>query len=264
MDELTRVPDGINSKVPSSARVYDYLLGGKDNYPVDRAIAERLLSVAPDTRAVVRANRAFLTRAVRFLAEQGITQFIDLGTGIPTSPSVHEVAREIHPEATVVYVDNDPLVKVHNDALLATDDGVITLEADIRRPEDIIGHPDVKALIDFDRPVGVLLVTVLHFVSDEEGAYRIVTAFRDKVASGSYVVISHSSSESEPEVLTQLKASTAGSPAQSTFRSHEETLDFFEGMEIEEPGLVPVQRWRPAMDSIRSRLIVEGAVARKP
>ncbi|GIH23257.1 hypothetical protein Aph01nite_15670 [Acrocarpospora phusangensis] len=264
MDELARVPRGIDSSKPSSARVYDYLLGGKDNYAVDRMVAERLLSVAPDTRSVVRANRAFLARAIRLLSERGVSQFIDLGTGIPTSPSVHEVARETHPDAKVVYVDNDPLVKVHNDALLATDDGVITLEADIRRPDDIIGHPDVKDLIDFDRPVGVLLVAVLHFVSDEEGAYRIVSGLRDRVAPGSYFVLSHSSSESEPEVLAQLKASTANSPAQSTFRDHAEILDFFEGLEIEEPGLVPVQRWRPAMDSISSRLIVEGAVARKP
>ncbi|WP_214104820.1 SAM-dependent methyltransferase [Acrocarpospora catenulata] len=263
MGDLDRVPDGVDPAVPSSARVYDYLLGGKDNYAVDRAIAERLLSVAPDTRSVARANRAFLARAVRFLCEQGITQFIDLGTGIPTSPSVHEVARETHPEARVVYVDNDPLVKVHNDALLATDDRVITLRADIRRPDEIVEHPDVRALIDFDKPVGVLLVTVLHFVSDEEGAYQIVAGLRDKIVSGSYVVLSHSSSDSDPEVLTQLKASTAGSPAQSTFRSHDEILGFFEGLEIESPGLVPVQRWRPTMDSITSRLVVEGAVARK-
>ncbi|GAA0443456.1 SAM-dependent methyltransferase [Acrocarpospora corrugata] len=264
MDDLQRVPDGINSQVPSSARVYDYLLGGKDNYAVDRAIGERLLTVAPDTRSVVRANRAFLARAVRLLAERGVTQFIDLGTGIPTSPSVHEVARETHPDARIVYVDNDPLVKAHNDALLATDDGVIILEADIRRPEDIVGHPDVTKLIDFERPVGVLLVAVLHFVSDVEGAYRILSGLRGRMAPGSYLVLSHSSSESEPEVLAQLQASTAGSPAQTTFRSHEEILAFFEGFELEEPGLVPVQRWRPAMDSISTRLIVEGAVAKRP
>jgi hypothetical protein len=264
MAELERVPDGINASVPSSARVYDYLLGGRDNYAVDRMVADKLLSVAPDARSVARANRAFLGRAIRYLTAQGVRQFIDLGTGIPTSPSVHEVAREGQPDATVVYVDNDPLVKVHNDAMLATDGKVVTVEADIRRPDEILDRPEVQALIDFSEPVGVLLVTVLHFVSDEEGAYDLVARLRDRVSSGSHLVLSHSSSESLPEVLAELRAATAHSPAQSTFRSHEEMLRFFAGFDLVEPGLVPVQNWRPTIDAIATRLIVEGGVGHKP
>jgi hypothetical protein len=261
---VERVPEGIDVTVPSSARVYDYLLGGKDNYAVDRAVAERLLSVAPDTGSVARANRAFLARAVRFLTAQGIRQFIDLGTGIPTSPSVHELAQEAQSSARVVYVDNDPVVKVHNDVLLAAYEGVTSIQADIRRPDLILADPDLRALIDFDEPVGVLFVAVLHFVSDKENAHGIVTGWRERLAAGSHVVISNSSAESDPETLHVLRKATENSPAQSTFRSHDELLRFFDGFEVVEPGLVPVQLWRPTTDSVPTRLVVEGGVARKP
>jgi S-adenosyl methyltransferase len=141
---------------PAAARIYDYLLGGTDNYAVDRAAAERVLAVAPDQRRLARANRAFAIRAVRVLAEAGIRQFIDLGTGFPTSPSVHEAARQADPSARVVYVDHDPVVHAHNTALLATDDRSASVQADIRRPEDILGHPDVARLIDLGEPVVLL------------------------------------------------------------------------------------------------------------
>jgi hypothetical protein len=145
---------------PAAARIYDYLLGGKDNCAVDRAAAEKVLAVAPDQRRLARANRAFAIRAVRVLAEAGIKQFIDLGTGFPTSPSVHEAARQADPSARVVYVDHDPVVHAHNTALLATADRVASVQADIRRPEDIFGHPDVARLIDLGEPVVLLCVTV--------------------------------------------------------------------------------------------------------
>ncbi|MCT9930735.1 SAM-dependent methyltransferase [Planotetraspora sp. A-T 1434] len=264
MAGLERVPKGVDVSVPSSARVYDYLLGGKDNYAVDRKVAEKLLSVAPDTRSVARANRAFLARAVRFLAAQGIRQFIDLGTGIPTPPSVHELAREADPSARVVYVDNDPVVKVHNDALLATDEGVITVEADVRRPEVILADPRLRALIDFSAPVGVLFLTVLHFVTDEEDARGIVARWREEMTSGSYVVISNMTAGSDPEALRNLRAMTANTPAHSTFRTHDELMRFFDGFELVEPGLLPVQEWRPLMDHVPTLMVVEGGVGRKP
>ncbi|GAA0368940.1 SAM-dependent methyltransferase [Microbispora corallina] len=264
MERLERVPDGVDASVPSSARVYDYLLGGKDNYAVDRAVAERLLALAPDTRSVAKANRAFLTRAVRFMAAEGIRQFVDLGTGIPTSPSVHELARETHPAARVVYVDNDPLVKVHNDALLGGDQGIATIEGDIRRPDAILADPALQALIDFSEPVGVLFVTVLHFVSDEEGAYDVVARWRDRMAPGSHVAVSNMTAGSDPEAVESLAAATAHTPAHSTFRTHEQLLRFFDGFELVEPGLVPVQRWRPTIEAVPTRMVVEGGVGRRP
>jgi hypothetical protein len=243
--------------------VYDYLLGGKDNYPVDRAVAEKLLAVAPDTRTVARANRAFLIRAVRHLvADVGIRQFIDLGTGIPTSPSVHEVARETDASALVVYADNDPLVKAHNDARLGADAGVVTLRADIRQPEVIFNDPQVLKLIDFSQPIAVLFVGVLHFVSDAEGPMGIIGGFRDRMAAGSHLVISHTSSESDPEAISRLSAATANSPARSTFRSRQEILRLFDGFELLPPGLVTVQQWRPEVQSATTRLDVAAGVGR--
>ncbi|MEW9529740.1 SAM-dependent methyltransferase [Microbispora sp. NPDC049125] len=264
MAQLERVPDGVDASVPSSARVYDYLLGGKDNYAVDRAVADRLLALAPDTRAVARANRAFLARAMRFLNDEGIRQFVDLGTGIPTSPSVHELAWEADPSARVVYVDNDPLVKAHNDALLATDPGVTTILADIRRPDLILADPALRATVDLSQPVAVLFLTVLHFVTDEEGAHDIVARWRGQMVPGSYVVISNMAAESDPEAVRRLHAATANTPAHSTFRPHDELARFFDGFELVEPGLVPVQRWRPDMESVPTRMVVEGGVGRTP
>ncbi|MEV0975096.1 SAM-dependent methyltransferase [Microtetraspora glauca] len=262
MPELARIPDGIHTSTPSSARVYDYLLGGKDNYAVDRMVAERLLSVAPDAQAVARANRAFLARAVRHAASQGIRQYVDLGAGLPTSPSVHEIAREAAPGARVVYVDNDPLVKVHNDAMPIVDDHVITLQHDVRRPEAILGDPALQAVIDEGEPVAVLFLGVLHFISDAEGAYDIVATWRDGMAPGSHVIISNTTAHSDPEALARLTMATAGSPAQATFRSHDELVRFFDGFTLAEPGLVPVQEWRPAVEApaVQTRVVVEGGV----
>ncbi|WP_425564035.1 SAM-dependent methyltransferase [Nonomuraea longicatena] len=268
--ELERVPPGVDPTVPSSARVYDYLLGGKDNLAIDRAVAGKLLTVAPDTRLVARANRRFLTRAVRHLAEQGVRQFLDLGTGIPTSPSVHEVVREVSPACRVVYVDYDPVVRLHAEVLLAKAPGVAGIHGDLRRPADVFADPHVSGLIDFDQPVAVLMVAVLHFVMDEEDPAGIVASFRKRMAPGSHLVLSHTMADSEPEAIRQLAMATADSPAQSVFRKHEEVLALFDGFELIGPGLVPVQDWRigepddaamPLLDG-EPRLRVEGGVGR--
>ena len=258
-----RPPAGADAKVPSPARVYDYLLGGKDNYEIDRVVGDRLLSVAPDTRLVARANRAFLRRVVEYVSGQGVRQFIDLGTGIPTSPNVHEIARKTNPDAKVVYVDNDPLVKVHNDALLATDPGVITLEADIRDPGNVLGSPEVQELIDFTQPVAVLMITVLHFVGDEHDPKGLIRTYHDRMAPGSFLAISHTSSLSDPEAIKQLAMATAGTPAQSTFRSPEEIAEMFAGFEILEPGVTRIQEWRPDMDYPDTKLNVQAALGLK-
>ncbi|NUR87272.1 MAG: SAM-dependent methyltransferase [Nonomuraea sp.] len=265
VSEFERVPPGVDPSVPSSARVYDYLLDGKDHLAVDRAVAERLLTVAPDTRLVARANRVFLVRAVRMLAEQGIRQFLDLGTGIPTSPSVHEVARRVNPATRVVYVDNDPVAHLHAGVLLANEPGVASIRGDVRQPEEILADPHVTGLIDFEQPVGVLMLAVLHFVMDEEDPAGIVKTFRDRMAPGSHLVLSHTMAESDPEALKQLHAATANSPAQSTFRSQEQVLRLFDGFDVLEPGLVPVQDWRNKDDEVplldgSPRLRVDGAV----
>ncbi|MGW4475292.1 SAM-dependent methyltransferase [Nonomuraea sp. NPDC004354] len=244
MAELERVPPGVDPTVPSSARVYDYLLGGKDHLAIDRAVADRLLAVAPDTRLVARANRLFLTRAVRHLAEQGVRQFIDLGTGIPTSPSVHEVARAVNPACRVIYVDHDPVVRLHAQVLLADVPGVEGIQADVRRPKDILGDPYVGGLIDFEQPLGVLMVGLLHYVMDEEDPAGIVAAFRDRMAPGSHLVLTHGMAESHPEAIARLTTATASSPAQAVFRDRARVLRLFDGFELIGPGLVPVQDWR--------------------
>jgi hypothetical protein len=264
--ELERVPPGVDPSVPSSARVYDYLLGGKDHLAVDRVVADKLLTVAPDTRLVARANRRFQVEAVRHVAEQGVRQFIDLGTGIPTSPSIHETVREVHPACRVIYVDNDPVVRMHAQVLLADSPGIAGIQADLRRPADILGDPHVTGLIDFDQPVCVLMVGVLHFVMDEEDPAGIVAAYRERMAPGSHLLISHAMAESDPEAIAQLTMATMGTSAQARFRTHEEVLRLFDGFELIGPGLVPVQDWHigpkeeliPLIDGVPHVLIESG------
>ena len=168
----------INTSVPNPARIYDYLLGGKDNFPADREVAEQLLAIAPVAHDVVEDNRAFLRRAVRVLTrEAGIRQFIDLGSGLPTQGNVHEIVQAIAPDARVVYVDNDAMVVTHGRALLAGDN-TVAIQADLREPEVILGHPEVRELIDFDQPVALLLMAILHFIPDEQDPWGIVARFR--------------------------------------------------------------------------------------
>ncbi|NUO99306.1 MAG: SAM-dependent methyltransferase [Nonomuraea sp.] len=248
MSELERVPPGVDPNIPNAARVYDYLLGGKDHVAVDRAVAEKLLAVAPDARAVARANRRFQIEAVRHLAREGMRQFLDLGTGIPTSPSIHETVRAESPACRVIYADHDPVVRLHAQVLLADQPGVASIQADLRRPADILADPHVTGLIDFDQPVCVLMVGVLHFVMDDEDPWGVVAAFRKRMAPGSHLVLSHAMAESSPEAVAQLSMSTAGSPAQGAFRGRDEVLRLFEGFELIGPGLVPVQDWRLTAD----------------
>jgi hypothetical protein len=248
---------------PAAARIYDYLLGGKDNYAVDRTAAERVLAVAPDQRQLAQANRAFAIRAVGVLTSAGIRQFVDLGTGFPTSPSVHEAARQADPEARVVYVDYDPLVHVHNTALLAQDDQVVSVRADIRQPETILDHPDVTRLIDFGQPVGVLCVAVLHLVPDAEDPAGIVARFRDQLSAGSYLALSQFASDSDPEAMAELRAVAAGTAVETYFRPRDAILRFFDGFELVPPGLTDVERWRQD-GAAATRLKIAGAVGRKP
>ncbi|MDR0346411.1 MAG: SAM-dependent methyltransferase [Nocardiopsaceae bacterium] len=258
------VPPSTDPAQPSAARIYDYLLGGKDNYETDRAAAEKVLAVAPDQRRLARANRAFAIRAVRLLAEAGVRQFIDLGTGFPSSPSVHEAARETSPSARVVYVDYDPIVQSHNTALLASDDLVASVRADIREPATILDHPDLAPLIDFGQPVGVLIVAVLHLISDAEDPAGIVRQFTDRLSSGSYLVLSQFSSDSEAEAMDRLHAVAAGTPVETYFRPRDQILGFFEGFDLVEPGLTDVEGWRQDGPAAPTRLKIAGGVGRRP
>ncbi|MFF3223083.1 SAM-dependent methyltransferase [Nocardia suismassiliense] len=257
-----RTPQPFEHGQLNSARVYDYLLGGKDNREIDRDMGNEMLSRAPELKTLAWFTRSFGIKAVQMAAEAGIRQFLDLGSGIPTSPNVHEVAREIAPSARVVYVDYDPVVHTHCDALLAKPDGVTALLGDVRHPLDILDQLKNRSLIDFGEPVAITLISVLHYVMDAEDPAGIITAFRDKLAPGSYLAMTHGSLDSAPEIL-QVLAGTKGTSAQVEFRSAAQTEALFAGFELLEPGVVPVQQWLRS-DLPDTRMIMLGAIGRKP
>ncbi|MGI5163311.1 SAM-dependent methyltransferase [Spirillospora sp. CA-253888] len=259
-----RAPSGVDVNTPSPARGYDYLLGGKDNYAADRELAQTILTIAPDTRAVARANRAFLVRAVRTLAEAGVRQFIDLGSGIPTSPNVHEVARAVHPDARVAYVDVDPIAAAHGRALLATDPSLAVVQGDVRDPAAVLADPGIADLIDFSEPVGVLMVALLHVIAEDADPDAVVAAFRAPLAPGSHLVVSQFSTDSDPEAMEH--ASKPG-PIQITFRSRERIAGWFDGLELLEPGVTDVADWRPdgaAPAEQARKMRIAAAVGRRP
>ena len=245
MAEQESAPPGIDTRIPNMARMYDYALGGKDNFAADREAVEKLFSFSPENRDVPRANRRFLGRAVRFAAAQGIRQFLDLGTGLPSQGHVHEVVTQIDPGAHVVYVDNDPVVVSHARALLMDSDSVTAVQADIRDPQGILTHPDVTGLIDFSRPVAVLFVAVLHGIPDRDDPAGIVRAFAGCVSPGSYLILSHLTSEGHPpELVAQKEEVFARSNAPVSYRSRAEILRMFDGFTLVEPGLTAVTQWR--------------------
>jgi SAM-dependent methyltransferase len=261
----------IDASVPNAARVYDYLLGGKDNFAVDRELAQKILEVLPDTAEVCRGNREFLQRAVRFLAaEAGIRQFLDIGPGLPTMGNVHEIAQEAAPGARVAYVDYDPVVLSHARALLAKGEDVVVVEGDLRSPEAIIADERVRELIDFSQPVAVLLVAVLHFVPDADQPYDAVRTLLDALAPGSYLVLTHSTPDDVADDVTEaMKGVYSNASAQVAPRSFEEVARFFDGLEPVAPGLVNVTLWRPGLSARRparsqGRSLIYGGVARKP
>jgi len=235
----------INTSQPHPARIYDYYLGGKDNFPADRVVAEQILAIAPESRVNAQANRAFLRRAVRFLArEAGIRQFLDIGAGLPTEGNVHEVAHAVAPAARVVYVDNDPIVLTHARALLAADNATI-VQGDLRDPGGILEHPVVREALSFDQPVGLLLVAILHLIGDEDDPAGIVAQLRDALPPGSYVVLSHATADFDPErAVEAIKVYKAGTVTLVP-RSRAQIERYFAGFELVDPGLVPLPQWRP-------------------
>jgi hypothetical protein len=245
----------INTGVPNPARIYDYFLGGKDNFPADREVAEQVVAIAPVARDIVEDNRAFLRRAVRLLAgEAGIRQFVDLGSGLPTQGNVHEIAQAVAPDARVVYVDNDAMVVTHSRALLAGDN-TAAIEADLRDPDSVMRHPEVRELIDFDQPIALLLMAILHFVPDDEDPYGIVARFRDALPARSYLALSHGTRDiparpdMSPEAMTEMGAKVERlyqlTTASLVTRTHAQVERFFDGFDLLAPGLVEIQLWRP-------------------
>ena len=255
-----------DTSVAHVARVYDYWLGGKDNFAVDRAAGEQAIAAYPDIVFSVRANRAFLARTVRYLtAEAGIRQFLDIGTGIPTSNNTHEVAQSVAPGARVVYVDNDPIVLAHARALLTSGPAGLTsyIDADLRNTGKIL---DTAALtLDFSRPVAVVLMAILHLIGDEDDPYGIVATLMDAVPPGSYLTLSHIASDIETEALGEARDRVSKyMPVKQTYRSHAEVMRFFDGLDMVEPGLVRVQQWRPSSEAeAKSPATLWGGVGRK-
>jgi hypothetical protein len=253
MAEDEQAPPDIDIRTPNMARMYDYALGGKDNFAADRDAVQNLFRLAPENAYVPRANRQFLGKAARFAAEQGVRQFIDLGAGLPSQGSTHEVARQVQPGARVVYVDSDPVVLAHARALLAGNDaGLTVIGEDIRDAGRILDHPDTQRLIDFSEPVGVLFVAVLHGIPDADDPAGIVAEFVRRIAPGSYVILSHLTREGHPaDIVAKKEEVWAKSATPMAYRSRDEILRFFAGLDLVEPGLTTVTRWREEPDDAR-------------
>ncbi|MEV4222954.1 MULTISPECIES: SAM-dependent methyltransferase [Nonomuraea] len=238
-------PRGFDPTKPNVARLYDYYLGGKDHFPADREAAERILKVAPEVRAAARANRAFLGRAVRFLAGEGISQFLDIGTGLPSQGAVHEVANSVSPGSRVVYVDRDPVVMVHARAMLASDTDTVAVEGDLRKPRQILDDPVVLDTIDFNRPVGVLLVAVMHFIAESDDPAGILRTLREAMAPGSYLVLSHGTSDARRAAVRKGTEVYRNATAPLTLRDRAGIAAMFDGFDLVDPGLVWLPEWRP-------------------
>jgi len=254
--------------VPNVARIYDYLLGGKDNYQADRDAAERLIKVLPEAELACRQNRRFLERVVRFLvSECGIRQIIDIGTGLPTQGNVHQVAQEEAPATRVVYADYDRVVVRHAEALLARNERVAVVHADLRTPRELITHRDLGKLIDFGQPVAILILATLHFITDDERPDEIIRLLRSTMAPGSYLALSHITAEDvQPDDSKSAQAVYASASAPAIPRTRKEIARFFHELELVPPGLVNINTW-PAAE-VRdvpetSMLLMYGGVARK-
>jgi hypothetical protein len=251
MTSEERAPVGVDTTRPSVARVYDYMLGGKDNFAVDRQAGQMALQITPDGPAAARANRGFLRRAVRHLvAEAGVRQFLDIGSGLPTQGNVHEIAHQIDPRVRVVYVDSDPMVLAHGRVLLDSSPMTTVVQADIRTPEQILDNPEVRSMIDFSEPVGLLLLGILHHLADSEDPGGVAAVYRDAVAAGSFLAVSHfhNPGEQHPDaskkalVVEKIFNQTMGT---GRWRHHDEIVSYFGDFEMLEPGVVPLPEWRP-------------------
>jgi hypothetical protein len=266
LDDAGPVAARLDTTVAHIARVYDYWLGGKDNFAVDRIAAARVIAAYPDIVRSARGNRVFLGRAVRYLVrEAGVRQFLDIGTGLPAANNTHEVAQDAAPQCRVVYVDNDPVVLSHATALLASgpDGATAYIDADLRDPQTILAA--AAEVLDFSCPVAVMLVAILQHIGDEDDPYQIVARLAASVPSGSYLVLSHPARDIEAAAMAEIADRMNELVAEKvTFRTRAEVLRFFDGLELVEPGVVPVPQWRPASDlEAASPTVMWGGVGRK-
>jgi hypothetical protein len=240
-------PGDIDLERPSVARVYDYWLGGAHNFAADRAVAQKTLETMPEIRGVVLNHRAFLRRAVRYLLGQGVRQFLDLGSGIPTVGNVHEIAQAADPGARTVYVDIDPVAVAHSRSILSDNDNVSVLQADVRDWANVLASAEVGKQLDFDEPVAVLMIALLHFVSDEDDPWGMIAGYRDRLAPGSFLALSHSGYEADEETDASREARKIYNRdvTSTTLRDRSEIGRLFGGFALVEPGLVRVPAWRP-------------------
>ncbi|MET8679319.1 SAM-dependent methyltransferase [Streptomyces sp. NPDC004647] len=248
MERPSWAPQGIDLSVPSVSRIYDYYLGGSHNFEVDREAARRAIEIMPGLPKIMQANRAFMRRAVRYAVDSGVTQFLDIGSGIPTFGSVHEVAQAADAGARVVYVDNDPVAVAHSRAVLEDCDQAAVAAADLRKPRQILDSPEVAQLLDLDRPVALLLVAVLHFMPEENDPRGAVAELRDALAPGSVLVLTHASTDGGPTSSEQgdkVEGVYRKASSPLVMRSRAQIERFFDGFDVVDPGLVPMPNWRP-------------------
>jgi len=261
------VPGDVDVETPSAARVYDYFLGGAHNFAVDRALADQIAAMTPNVGDTMRAGREFLRRTVRFLLDEGVRQFLDIGSGIPTVGNVHEIAQKITPEARIAYVDIDPVAVAHSKAILAGNDRVAVLQEDVREPQSILADPGLTRLLDLGKPTAILLAGLMHFVHDEDDPPGIVGQLRDAVVPGSFVVISHVTYEDQPPEVVEAQKLSARTATEIVLRSKAQILKQFGGFTLVEPGLVHLPLWRPDapgdVDSRPERFGAFGGVGRK-
>ena len=259
------VPPNIDVETPSAARIYDFLLGGGHNFAADRAVGQKVLEVQPHGRQIATSNRAFLNRAVGFMMRQGIDQFLDLGSGIPTAGNVHEVAQRTNPDARVVYVDYDPVAVAHSQLMLSANPNATVIDADLREPDSVLDSPVVREVLDLTRPVGLLTVAIFHFVSDDRDPAGILARYRDVLPSGSFVALSHLTADQMPAESAGVVEAMRNSRDPMYFRTYAEFSGFFEGLELVEPGIVSAPEWRN--DDWSDQAVQEGVyvgVGRKP
>jgi SAM-dependent methyltransferase len=261
-----RIPPPVDIRKPSVARVYDAILGGKDNFPWDRAVAAEVIAAFPQAATSAMLNRQVLERAVRHLHDQGIDQFLDVGSGLPTARNTHEIAQELNPRALVAYVDNDPIVLTHGRAQLVDDAATTVVTADVRHPDTILSSPAITAFLDFSRPIGLILNGVIHYLNDDEDPHGVVTKLTSALAPGSYLQLTHfSTAVPAAAALERVLLRSIGS---GRMRSRDEITAFFDGLELVDPGVVFLPEWRPDRPvayplEIGGQLIL-GGMARKP
>jgi hypothetical protein len=249
---------GADTAFANVARIYDYLLGGKDNYEPDRQAAAELARLVPEAATIARENRAFLQRAVKFLAaEAKVSQYLDIGTGLPTQGNVHQIAQQWRPGSRVLYVDNDAVVVAHAQALLADNITTVAINRDLREPQAILGHPALHALMNFDEPIAVLLVAILHFITDDDNPYAIVSELMEAMPTGSYLVLSHVTADHiEPGITRKVRKIYDRTDRSATPRSRDDIARLFGRCDLIEPGLASVSSWRSGLETAEAGRVV--------